>query len=50
VCRAPSRAQASVATTVSEIIGMWIATRSPLRTPSSISELVALQTSSLSWV
>ena len=45
LCAAPSRAQASIETTASGIIGSWIATRSPARTPSSVSAFAALQTS-----
>ncbi len=45
LCIAPSRAQASIATTASGIIGSWIATRSPACTPSSVSAFAALQTS-----
>ncbi len=33
LCVAPRRAQASMATTASGIIGSWMATRSPVRTP-----------------
>ena len=46
LCSAPSRAQASIATAASGIIGSWIATRSPLPTPSSTSAFAALETSS----
>jgi hypothetical protein len=45
LCAAPNRAQANIATTASGIIGSWIATRSPVCTPSSMSALAALQTS-----
>ena len=45
LCAAPSRAQASIETTASGIIGSWIATRSPARTPSSVSAFAARHTS-----
>ena len=45
LCIAPRRAHASIATAASGIIGIWMATRSPACTPSSVSALAALQTS-----
>jgi len=45
LCIAPSRAQASMAMAASGIIGIWMATRSPACTPSSVRALAALQTS-----
>ena len=47
LCMAPESAQASMEMTASGIIGSWIATRSPLPTPNSVSALAALLTSSL---
>ena len=45
LCAAPRRAQASIATTASGIMGIWMATRSPACTPSSTRAFAALQTS-----
>ena len=45
LCIAPSRAHASIATAASGIIGSWIATRSPARTPNSANAFAAWHTS-----